>query len=1654
MKNMRLISIMLSITMLLGLETAICYSATSQEGEYGKNGVAYILVGSELQQPQGVYRFNESDGSVASQPWRVFSTSNVHGKVSGLSASQRNEVFLLSAPIRNNSMDGYTSAPVGWLPTSVSFPDDSPIYLKVAQPNAEGLSDYAIKVSENNASHVHGSSYWKKNFEINSIIYKYAVQFGGPTGVKYLNCTDGIIGTPIWDGTFFPSSSNAAAIKHPNDESKIILPSHFGALAYYLYGTSNADSSWQNKQLDGTNGLPTLTYKDASRYGNWHEGISKKEIRDSSDPAFAAIVKRVYLTRDNNLDLYTGKDETDRTSAHSSYGLSVTDQGVLKTKDVIANEYFGKHCGDNCIPGRMIDGQPIEASLSNVTVVTSTRGFRYGFNPLGIPNATSGINSSLRRVKNGTETTLPISTDPEGNDFSSNITNREYLIRERKTPSSLKTIGVSSNFNGENDFIYGSAADAFVVQDSWWGVGGLAYEYTKNTDGLSGSLVKLDYTNNVNPNPEPVGQLTGKIDSIGIDGDGYLYALKTEEYPKDEDVENLQVSNDPNSPQIISTISPNGNLPTDNTGLRISCWKRVVEDAGGESTSVIDIPDGQEKNGDYKIATFKQAVYKVLKRYPQTTGNISTEEDRGHLFVGQDKWTNYLRKTSQGNVWDSVWVEENGALKVSNIKTELAVVNVASAPKSINAKEDHYICEVDSNGISTRENINGRVIGEQEHLLLKVEGYKPYGKKFKSVGKHKFAGGTNEEEIKLNNIPAPDGSYDHDEDGDGNTSGFPSCMFESSTTYKTTVTWKIARVENTSAVELDSSAKKLIGSIEEEQGQGDFLILNYNFKQPGRYIIEADVKYNFFDNFGSAERPDQLTVSSKSFTTKPILVNVYANALNLNKSESYITNITLKTTNQSNGIEGSIDEENLLPNLDCLEDDGDFSEITISFDTQFYYEKADNTEENLQTFDGIGVWDYRYYVNLYRKAQTKVPGITIPSEKSDWTRAYNFRGDNTIEYSYDPNIYNPGKLKTSNNSTDQYTAGTKVNGEISKTDDVWSFIQWALYLRRTKPYEDIPVPDDGMKERGFIIANGTCNNADITAIPGYTRKYKVKITIPKSQCKINTPRDPQDYTLDLEIIYPRVSWLNNNLGSSVIGTVIGTDRPSFSNVVPYNSESKASPIHVISKLITSPVADDDKIINQSNETMTNAIADTVFTSNSQSLTLRVHDKTTPTIKGPVTKFNNANIADRDLPLKITTGESCKDIDVAFSFIDNNPFVSVEPQTKTTAKKISKDEAKKAAYLAIQKLKEDKFTNQVEFIYERNSGETTCTDIISSSETDNYAQDNNWNIQIDYNVNIPASSDKFKPSSDVVDDFKKLTGEEQQLSIFGEPLSKIHIENWVGKLNYCVVGWLCDGYGQNNNRNKHWYYNKDVFKDLSLTEESDPIDVQPVTYLERLDNDPPNIMVEIVSQADNRRWNYQLLENVHDTPDGNKLYPTDVTELAKSTLKVTGYKNKGNENNDNEIVVFSEKKEDIPGTTSVPQRPTGCQDEVTVGLVKPKFKNTARLLISVSIIDNCGFLQLSDANIEVGIKSGEILLNSDMNKEASHDEKGNIKEKFKTQPRGVFVVDIPSKIPESKELYVKVTAKDNAGNTRILTIPANIVESSFETRTLETKEERL
>jgi len=94
MKRKLILGQCLAVLMILCVGSVAVYAE-----DLSKNGVAYVLLGNEFDQ-HGVYRLNNYDGdaSVRTDPYKLFDLNSMPGKVSGLSANQQKQVFLLAGP--------------------------------------------------------------------------------------------------------------------------------------------------------------------------------------------------------------------------------------------------------------------------------------------------------------------------------------------------------------------------------------------------------------------------------------------------------------------------------------------------------------------------------------------------------------------------------------------------------------------------------------------------------------------------------------------------------------------------------------------------------------------------------------------------------------------------------------------------------------------------------------------------------------------------------------------------------------------------------------------------------------------------------------------------------------------------------------------------------------------------------------------------------------------------------------------------------------------------------------------------------------------------------------------------------------------------------------------------------------------------------------------------------------------------------------------------------------------------------------------------------------------------------------------------------------------------------------------------------------------
>ena len=1573
--------------------------------DLSKNGVAYVLLGNEFDQ-HGVYRLNNYDDSatVRAAPYKLFDLNSMPGKVSGLSANQQKQVFLLAGPLAGEWAD----AEVGWLPTGMKFDDDSPIYLKTMLPNDPegGVTGYRRDSTPHWTSATTSGSHWKLNHTIAGVTYAYAVDFGGPTEVRYLNGVSGVEDTPIWPGTF----SATTGIPHPSDPRKVILPSHWAAVAYYAYGTVN-HTEFPRQALDGTIGnngnvKPTILWSGANA---GHQ---------SPNTYFACIVKRIYKKRTKSLDLYSAIDAA---APPPSLVPGLQSSGMLSSIDVDVTEAYGKYCGDNCIPGGSIGQNSIMTQLSTVRVVTSTKGARYGFNPQGIRKnftAATAINAALRAVRPGSTVTeaLAISTDDAGNTFAPVIRNSGYLATIGVTPASLKTIGVSSDFSTPTglDYIYGSAADKFVVQDSWWGRGGIAYEYFVET----GAVRKLDYMANDTPAVEELGVLEGKIDDISVDGEGYLYVLRTAKLPSDADMTVLDVN--PLNPQAAPEffeISPT--------------WLRAAVEEGDPTP----IAEGSQLPGDFKHVTVKQDVLKTLKRYPQGTGSLGAEEDRGQVPAGFDLWTRSIEVKPDNSVgWKHItWSIEEEGDRDSNFPGELAVINLAKVPDVQPGSDELNVMALGSDAPDTDFTMTHPSQTTKEHATMsfKIEGYKPFidgtSHDLKPIGDivDPNTGTVKHANVRLNAIPNASGTYAHDENNDGSPSGFPSSMFESSSK-DTVVRWKIDLVENNDL----TGAIKLIESFPDVMGAGNFKALNFTFPHPGNYVIKAEVTYNKFDFSGlsASVRPHELSDSTTTVTTRPFLVKVFSENLNLNKSPSYITNIQIKpiTRTMLHGVANSseIGTGTVLSMID-FEEDKALDGIEITFDAQFVRD-ANRTDTSdtavLATYDGIGVWDYNYYARLYNEIPNYFPGlpygapttVSNPLDESSVNHVYNYdtSGDPlNISSKIRTDVYNPGRPKPG--AAAIADKGTRVDNEPTATD--WSFIQWGLYMQPPGPY-NMAIPttsladdDTGVHQRGILIARGACNDPEVVKTLDVNRKYSVRIPISSAKFSeiIKTPKDPETFSLHLEILYPRVSWLSNALEDAA---TVGERR--FSSMVPLSNDEGDKPFHILGRMRLAPGSAPEPGSNFLINRSWKLGAVDFFDGGKESIGVLARDFTLPRlVEAPGTNLT---------PIIQTTGDAADEVRISFAVYDNNPHaelgnfypayenIKIDPVTEAPVSRFDSSDDNKV-------FKKGPVITGVEQ---------------RGPEDIDFYKNNDWQAGASFTTLL----EEYGPGS------KFDTGNE--------------LQNWVGVLNYTVLGSIKDGIGSYATTIEHQFYNATACDDIGIVVPEDAkivIDDVLVKAVERVDNDPPSIEVELVSQVDNRRWEFKLTEMVNDLCR----LPDTIGNLGLCSLEVTSHNLQTNA----DLATMLDDR--IPGCTAYPSAigQTDVNAFTVFPAALPEFRRASRLLVNVKIFDNTGFLSLGEASIKIVNNDGGETSLLPANSPAIplmpwQNLNGNAFAGMVDRPRASYAIDMPMKaLAGQNQVTIEVSATDKRLNKRTLIIPVKVVESTFDTRVLEIKENR-
>ncbi|NCB39785.1 MAG: hypothetical protein EOM80_13555, partial [Erysipelotrichia bacterium] len=1086
------------------------------------NGVAYLLLPKDYSGIHGVYRlnyFSDPYGPILSENGKRLFDLNFGSAVvvNGLAVNQSSKIYLFVGP---NVTGAYTPVEaVGWLPSG-RFEADSPAYTKlIGQPFSASEVSMDVNDELENLDYTFGTTNYDNDFwdygpeQWNASHHKYIQgTYSDASGNSYQYKFDPYSpdthkNLPLWNG---PGVS-AAGIPHPTDPNKVILPNKWGGIAWYAFGSPNAPAAHVGKLMDGTGGRDAmdqnafrLDYDDRGDYSPY-----------SDAKYISCVVKRVYEKRDRSLDLYAYLDNVipPATAPYSVYP-TMEASSVLTATDLKITEEYGKSCADGCIPGGELNPEAVGKIESCVQVFTSTTGRRYGFNPFGKKTGPFGANdAALRVVYGGANYNLYFN--------STNIRNAGYFETYLKVPLESATIlGVSSKFETPAtpvttapDHLYASIADKFCIQDSWWGNGGIAYEYyakDAETDGMTfqkGHIYRLNYLETNSPIPEDVGKFDGDIDAISVDGHGNLYILYTE----------LNCPNDPAWPDIsglpqgpvldkVDPKSPGNPIAAHPDFISALSWMRPGD----------GIPDyeisGPSLARDYITVRFKQRVKKVCRKYTPSAGggfSLSTVEERGYVNASFDTIKKNLEYKGDGTFsWINAWHHEYGInSRAANFDAEFAVVNIAERPSNNNSDPTYSICRYDRITSDTP-------IGEDTEVVFKVEGYRPYGQDGKIQNLVHAGSITGLGNVYVNMIPPYE---NRDEDGDGIKGGFPSGFFENDAAYKLNVKWHIELLEPSDTY----AAGKVIKTWEKDPDAGDQQKrLTFKFPQPGNYAVYAVIGYNYFDydSLGANDRPDNLVshiVTRSGITTQKIIYHVQSAATTI--SDGYISNITLNTGNQTQGSvaaggqSGYIMPENNAP-----------SQFSFTFTAQFIRDaNVAAAGAQYETYTGVGVWDY---------------GLS--------PHVYNYNTDGTVNSA----VLNPGRKKFISEvaptppALAPYECGTRVDAEPTARD--FAALKWRLLIY--PPYYNSS--DALITDTPVVLGEGDCSGASIVTNHG-EQKFTISYAIPDTALnKLMTPIDHEAYKVRLEIKYPRVKWVEVTPAAGVTQTQfksIAPDSPSM-----------------------------------------------------------------------------------------------------------------------------------------------------------------------------------------------------------------------------------------------------------------------------------------------------------------------------------------------------------------------------------------------------------------------------------------------------------------------------------------------------------------------------
>ncbi|HNV69365.1 MAG TPA: hypothetical protein PKO06_06675, partial [Candidatus Ozemobacteraceae bacterium] len=1341
---------------------------------------------------------------------------------------------------------------------------------------------------------------------------------------------------PLWNGP----GAGAAGILHPSDPYKVVLPNKWGGISWFAFGSPNAPAAHVGKLMDGTGGIPTITNYDfrlavhgvCSPYGDAQY--------------ISAVVKREYEKRDRSLDLYSYLDEV---VPPPGPGPSCDAAAVLTATDLKITERYGKTCADGCIPGGDLPAQATGKIESVVQVFTSTTGRRYGFNPYGKKTGPYGANdAALRVVHLGSTYNLDLNT--------TNIRNAPYITTNLGTTlNAVSRLGVSSNFTtpavpvtSSPDYLYGSVADKFCIQDSWWGVGGLAFEYfIQNVTTPSGKnflakhIYRLDYTNSTNPTPDDVGIFDGDIDGMSVDGEGNLYLLTTE----------LDVPNSPNWPDpvglpvgpVFAPTWPNAAITSHVDYMSNNGWWRP-----GVGVPDYAIPSPSAA-GDYLKVFFRQKVKKVCRKYTPSAGggfSAGSVEDRGYVDGGTDTIARTLRYDGPGVYsWLNDWYHPAGiGSRTASLDAEFAVVNIAARPQAYNLSPTYSICRYNRVSPSAEELI------EDTAYDFKLEGYKPFG-----------ANGLQQNFVYVGNLPnLGGGTYvnlippyeNRDEDNNTVAGGMPSSAFETPS-YQTTVLWNVELIDPTGAVVKryqTDAAPNHPGADECNK----YKVFRYAFPQPGRYRVWAKITYHTlnYSALAPGQRPSDFTgahvVTYSNIETQKVTYTVKSNP-NTAVGTNEISNIVMYPTSTM-VVNQSVDAIAADNGRFNIREGASPASLSFEFDVQMARDANRDLGSSFSTFGGFGKWDYGeagghvYNYTAGSPDNNKFhPGYPLTANPAPANRG--------TRVDIDPTSMSAPALPSP--SPSQYDLFCKDIG----------FITYQLYL--TPPVAAMKLPANA-----YEIPIGTPGTCTVQLVPTNvgTRKYRVRVYIPSAQLastlRIATPIDPNTYNVRLRLNWPRVKWY---------------EHPASDAMKTYRS------LQPDVDGTTSPGAPS-------------------FALNDYWI-MRARDMT---VLRP--ELDSSVVA----TITQTTGDPVPNAPIRFDVKDNNPC---------------------AVFSGFQ-VRYDVPTKQ------RDNAPATFN-------LNNAVPVKIFESDKPTNPNFYASAFEYKHTYDLTNVNEYGGG----TSMFAPGSS---YQNWIGTLSYGIEGDIQDGQGATAPLNITHQFRRNS---------ADPFYRTDYRALVRLDNDPPSFFVQIISPSDNRRWDITLQEQVADTVCN----PTTVGQLANTPIHIAMF-----QLDTGAVLTATQTLTTIPGSSNYPTDLSGSKDvdlssiALPTGFLDalPRVRRSGRLLVNVDYADNVDYqpFQAVSVNIMERPAAGperDLLTGAKppLPTDADYDNNGTLTSVGNQAFRARYAVDMPMTVrpaqtaPANFQVYVRIGATDSSGSQRSLLIPIQVVDSSFDARVLESKENR-